>query len=219
MKVLVFDTETTGLPIDRNAPPTQTEKWPHIVQIGFVLYETETGEVISYRDDIIKIGNSVELTDESVEIHKITREITKDKGVSLRESIGKFNEALCEAHVIVAHNLEFDKKMIMVECIRLGENNYFNINGVPRPEFCTMQRSIDICKIEKVNPRTGKTYFKWPRLSELYEHLFCETPKGCHNAVADVIFCLRCYVKIKFGRDIFINASDRLNLMYNMYCA
>ncbi len=33
MKVLIFDTETTGLPEGKNPSIMDTCKWPHIVQI------------------------------------------------------------------------------------------------------------------------------------------------------------------------------------------
>ena len=32
MKVLVFDTETSGLPTEKNASIYKTNVWPHIVQ-------------------------------------------------------------------------------------------------------------------------------------------------------------------------------------------
>ena len=41
MKVLVFDTETTGLPTERNASITNMEAWPHIVQLSYILYDVD----------------------------------------------------------------------------------------------------------------------------------------------------------------------------------
>ena len=59
MKIIVFDTETTGLPTEWNASITQPWKWPHIVQISFILYETETRELLACQDHIIKVGDDV----------------------------------------------------------------------------------------------------------------------------------------------------------------
>lgn len=218
MKVLVFDTETTGLPKERNASITQTELWPHIIQLSYILYDVNSRKVIVDCDDIIKLGNDIEISEESINIHKITRQISQKKGISLKKAIRKFNEAMDKAHVIVGHNIEFDKNMIMVSCIRLNEPQRFTINNIRKPEYCTMKKTTELCKIPKKNNKTGEIYWKYPRLSELYEKLFHETPHGCHNAMADVIFCLRCYVKVKIGRDLFIDACDRLNIMYNNYC-
>tara|TARA_B110000908_G_C9962776_1_gene317636 strand:+ start:106 stop:219 length:114 start_codon:yes stop_codon:yes gene_type:complete len=36
MKILFFDTETTGLPKDFNAPIEEVENWPRLVQLGYL---------------------------------------------------------------------------------------------------------------------------------------------------------------------------------------
>ncbi len=59
MKVLVFDTETTGLPAERNASIYSTEKWPHIIQLSFMVYNTDTNEITADKDYIINIGSNV----------------------------------------------------------------------------------------------------------------------------------------------------------------
>ena len=38
MKVLVFDTETTGLPKGKNPSIYKTELWPHIIQLSYIVY-------------------------------------------------------------------------------------------------------------------------------------------------------------------------------------
>ena len=42
MKLLVFDTETTGLPESRTTSILETSKWPHIVQLSWILYDDDT---------------------------------------------------------------------------------------------------------------------------------------------------------------------------------
>ena len=41
MIILVMDTETTGLPLKRNASVMQTTLWPYVVQLSLILYDTE----------------------------------------------------------------------------------------------------------------------------------------------------------------------------------
>ena len=53
MKVLVFDTETTGLPTSYNVSILDTEQWPYIVQISWILYDTDIREPIEREDYII----------------------------------------------------------------------------------------------------------------------------------------------------------------------
>jgi hypothetical protein len=44
-----------------------------------------------------------------------------------------------------------------------------------------------------------KTFCKWPKLTELYSVLFPEEviPENMHNAMVDVMACLRCYLKMR----------------------
>ena len=39
MKILFFDTETTGVPRNYNAPSTDTDNWPRMVQLGYIIYD------------------------------------------------------------------------------------------------------------------------------------------------------------------------------------
>ena len=219
MKVLIFDTETTGLPKCRNSYFTQTELWPHIIQLSYILYETDTNIIIHSQDNIIKIDDKVELTEDSVNMHKITREISKSKGIEIRSAIKKFNKILNQADIIVSHNVEFDKNMILVECIRLNEKHYFTIDNKRKPEFCTMKGTREFCNITKIDNNTGKEYYKYPKLSELYKLLFNQLPKNCHNSMVDVLICLRCYIKYKFGKDLLLdNENNDYKELFNTYC-
>ena len=40
MKVLIFDTETTGLPEGKNPSIYETQKWPHIIQLSYIVYDS-----------------------------------------------------------------------------------------------------------------------------------------------------------------------------------
>ena len=41
MKILVFDCETTGLPIDYKDSIYNSDNWPFIVQLSFILFDCE----------------------------------------------------------------------------------------------------------------------------------------------------------------------------------
>ena len=56
----------------------------------------------------------------------------------------------------------------------------------------------------------GKTYLKYPTLSELHENLFHVKPKNMHNSMIDVLICLKCYEKIKFNRKSGCNTFKML---------
>ena len=215
MKVLVFDTETTGLPTERNASYMETEKWPHIVQLAFVLYDTDKKKLISAHDYIIRIPESVEISEESQAIHGILPSRCRRKGVPITLALEEFGECQQCADVLVAHNISFDKRVILAACRREGVPQYFFRNNKTKPEFCTMQRTKDIPVVVAKNSR-GE-YNKYPTLVELHRHLFDgKSPKGMHDAFADILICLRCYVMLQHNFDIILT-TGALPRLYHEY--
>jgi DNA polymerase III epsilon subunit-like protein len=195
MKVLVFDTETSGLPTERNASIYKTTVWPHIVQLSYIVYDTETDKLVGLEDDYINIPDTVIMDPESVKIHNITSDQLRN-GITIVEALEKFNAHSDKADLLVAHNVSFDKRMLMVEGIR----NKIKMNITDT--FCTMKNSINLCKLERSWPN-GDTYFKYPKLSELYVHLFNKEPKNTHNALVDILICMRCFCKMELKMDIY----------------
>ena len=194
MRILVFDTETTGLPKERNPSIYRTELWPFVIQLSYVVYDSELNEVMVLVNDYINIAFDTEISKESQEVHKITREMLNE-GIPIKEALHKFNEYSKHCDLIIGHNVSFDKRMVIVEGIRN------KINMEVEETYCTMRNSTEICKIEKINPK-GEIYFKFPTLSELHFHLFKKIPKNTHNALIDILICLRCYCKIELNKDI-----------------
>ena len=52
MKIVFFDTETTGLPRDYNAPSSKLDNWPRLVQLAWIVSDYD-GNVISSENHII----------------------------------------------------------------------------------------------------------------------------------------------------------------------
>lgn len=217
MKVLVFDTETTGLPM-KWAKVNEVDKWPHIIQLSHILYDTDTDKIIDCYDDIIKLDDNINISDESINMHGITRSQSKRRGIHICDALEKFNEIILKADVIVGHNVSFDIKMVMVELKRNNKKQFFsNSSGYGIKEFCTMKNSVDICKIVKIK-ENGDTYYKYPRLAELHINLFENHPNGTHDSMADVLICLRCYYKIVNNTDILTKCAT-LKKLYDLYCS
>ena len=161
MKILVFDTETTGLPErnGRNDPLiNDVEKWPHIIQLSYLLYDTNLKKLLECQDHIIKLPKNITISKESTNIHGINRSLCNRKGICIDYAIEDFNKTLQQCDCIVAHNLSFDKSMIQVENIRLNNKDSFKQIS----EYCTMKNNINFCAIERIN-KNGNKYFKYPR--------------------------------------------------------
>jgi len=215
MKIFVFDTETTGLPTERNASILSTQKWPYIVQLSYILYDTESNMIIDYSDNIIKLSKGIIISKESEAIHRISNQMCQEKGIDIKNELVEFNNTLLKADVVIGHNISFDKRMIMVECIRHKLQQNFTRNGIKRSEYCTMKNGVNICKIV-VQGRNGE-YFKYPKLMELHKYLFNTIPDGLHNSMVDVLACLRCYGKMKDDMD-YLEVSTNLKTLNAMYC-
>tara|TARA_Y100000389_G_C17463130_1_gene523309 strand:+ start:95 stop:724 length:630 start_codon:yes stop_codon:yes gene_type:complete len=193
MIILVFDTETTGLP-ERNASIKDTEKWPYIIQLSFVCFDVSSNNIIKKYDNYIKIKGTIELTDEVKKITNID-ETNIANGVNITEALNKFNKYMNISNLIVAHNISFDKRVIMVECIRNKMKQQFvkfNYNQQIRiNEYCTMKNNKDLFENKK-----------YPKLIELHKKLFDEDINNLHNSFVDILITLRCYMKITYNKDI-----------------
>lgn len=214
MKVLIFDTETTGLPETKIISQDTLNKWPYIVQLSFILFDTSTNDIIETKDCIIKIPDEINISSESTAIHNITNEMTK-KGETINDVLKEFFDKLRKVDLLVGHNIEFDINMIYIELLRIiyyKENissykfdlhllkNFKNI-------YCTMQESIDLCNIQ-MTTKLGKEYKKYPKLSELHEKLFGITPKNLHNSFVDILITLRCFMKLKYDKDLLLTCNQ-----------
>jgi DNA polymerase-3 subunit alpha len=213
--MMVFDVETTGLlpkKVRGSKEEIPIESYPYIIQLSCVVYDLFEGiNVISY-NSYIKLPENVEIPTEVTELTGITKEICNEKGKPIVEALEKFYEAYMLCEVIIAHNIDFDEKMILIElqrnrkevlekvpyCFTIFNRIYEKIKGVER--YCTMRNGTDLCNIlvpSKI--QGGNPTKKWPRLKELHEKLFGEVPIGLHNSMVDVNACLRCYLKMRHG--------------------
>lgn len=200
MKVLVFDTETTGLP-KRYAKYTDTHEWPHIIQISYLYYDTDTHD-FRVLDHIIKLGRHVVVSEESVNIHKITKDISMEKGEDIKDVLNEFIHLVKTVDYVIGHNLQFDKNMVIVECIRNHLMSPFLRKQFQ--EYCTMKNTVNICKLpHKNNYKRSKITYKYPKLEELHWYLFSILAKNLHNSLYDVIVTFRCFYKLRFNEDIY----------------
>lgn len=176
MKLLIFDTETTGLPKSRKPSKEGPNNWPHIVSISWVILNSTTNKVEKEVSHIVKPKDWV-IPEDSVRIHGITQEKAEKEGESLARVLGEF---LAEPYdMIVAHNMEFDYN-VLDNAIRWDLDMAFT--EIKKPKICTMELSRDICNLRNL---FGKP--KVPKLKELYTHAFGSPPNESelHNSLYD----------------------------------
>jgi DNA polymerase-3 subunit epsilon len=174
---LFLDTETTGI--------TQND---HIVSICSSFYDSR-GENTSSMYALIK-PEGFTIPSAATAIHGITTEKALKEGYSLASTLDSLNAEIARRSpkVLVGHNLSFDLAIVLGEYARVGRPERFS--GLRT--FCTMKGTANICRLP------GKYGdYKWPKLEELYFHLFRRPLNGAHNARADVEACARCFFELQ----------------------
>lgn len=185
-KIIFFDTETTGVPRDYQAPVTQSHNWPRLVQLGWIVADTNGG-IIKERNCIIR-PSGFRIPQDAIEVHGITNQKALREGHHLRIVLDEFLEDLQNAERIIGHNISFDQHIIGAELYRLGYSYTLLFSF---PVTCTMHSSTNYCKI----PSTRYGY-KWPSLQELHTKLFGHAFSGAHDAMSDIIITQKCYFKL-----------------------
>ena len=182
---IIFDTETTGFPIKWNAPFTDTNNWPRMVQLAWIIYD-ENGSEIKRRNYIIKPEGFI-IPQESIDIHRITNERAHAEGHDLKEVLLEFSQDLLEHSYLIAHNLTYDENVVGCEFFRKEvENNLYKIKFIDTKEL-----GVDFCQIQ------GSRGFKWPSLTELHTKLFGVGIVGAHDAIVDVEALGKCFFELK----------------------
>lgn len=184
-KYLFFDTETTGIPKDYKAPCTNTDNWPRLIQLGWLLTDAE-GRILSEGNHIVR-PDGFEIPKAASDVHGITTEFALENGKPLLDVIFAFGADLNQAECVIGHNLDYDLHIVGAEYVRLGYDSRIMF---ARPTLCTMQATIQYCNIP------GRFGPKWPKLMELYTKLFDQEFDGAHDAMADIVATKDCFFEL-----------------------
>ena len=203
MSILFLDLETSGLPQQKEGryyySYKNIEKYDtaRIVQFSFIRY-TKSGRMLSMNDHIIRPADFL-ISPESTAIHHITQDQALKEGEELSDVMDIFEDELDKSKMLVMHNVQFDKTILLSEAHRMGRSEL--INKMYNTEYyCTMRKTKDLCKL----PSQYYDGHKLPKLSELHNHLFKNDPINpaiLHNALNDVKVTAKCFFKLmKRGR-------------------
>lgn len=177
MKLLIFDTETTGLPKSRESAYVRPDNWPHLVSISWIILDTETNIELKHRYYVIR-PITWTIPEDSTKIHGITTAQAMEEGEDLLNVMYEFLKEDCDAWA--AHNFEFDMS-VLVNAVLWDLHGQFPVTK--QRKYCTMRLSKNLCKI----PGMYKDY-KLPKLKELYGVAFGKPPEegNLHNSAYDV---------------------------------
>ncbi len=200
MKILVVDTETTGLPPKQKLTPANVHLFPHVVQLSFMFTDTDSPKIEMF-DYLIHSPVSV---GDSERIHHISDAMIKAQGFDFQDIYPILTLRMAEADLVIGHNLEFDLLALRVQCLRLTLPFYD-----PPCQYCTMRAGTDLCNLRV----PGRESPKFPKLVELYQCLFQESPTELHNAKTDVLACYRCFSHMFLKKDVRPKIKNQIRSM------
>jgi len=198
MKALVYDTETSGLPLFNE--PSEDPRQPHIVQLGARLVDLETRKAISTIDVIIK-PDGWTIPAEVAAVHGITTELAGDVGVPENLALQMLMAMWERCDVRIAHNETFDQRIIRIGLKRatiaplMGRSDDWKAGAAE----CTARMSTSICNLPPTPKMIAarRNHPKTPNLGEAFEFFTGNKLEGAHSALVDVDACLAVYFAIK----------------------
>ncbi|MEO8391181.1 3'-5' exonuclease [Polaromonas sp.] len=189
---MFYDTETTGLPLWKE--PSEHPDQPHLVELYAELVDLETREVVATMHKIVK-PEGWEIPQECVNIHGITTERALAEGEPETEVIGALMAMAAQAEVVIAHNEQFDRRMVRIGIKRNLDPLAPQVEGsMPSDAW---KAKAGFCTCWKAKPFTKLPGNKLPKLTEAYHHFTGQTMEGAHSASGDVQGCKTVYFAIK----------------------
>ena len=161
--MIVFDLETTGLPLAEGA---DLDLQPRITEFGAIKLDHQLKEIAMLE---FLVNPGIPLDPKVTKITGLTDDMLKDKKpfVARLEEITNF---FLGERVLVAHNLPFDRIVLQFELERLDKMTMF---PWPPEQICTVE--------------VGETIWnKKRKLVDLYKEITGNEHKGAHRSIADV---------------------------------
>lgn len=192
-RVLVYDTETTGLPLFKE--PSGDPRQPHLTDLCAILYSME-GELIEVFEQLI-CPKGWEVEAEAAALTGLTTEFLTINGGDEKEAVAAFGHLHKKADIRVAHNIGFDDRIM-----RIAIKRYFGDAPADRfkaaPIYCTANSTKNIVQCpptpKMLASRSFRNSFKTPNMQEALS-FFCpgEVIGQAHRARPDAEACAKVF--------------------------
>ena len=178
--ILIYDTETTGLPPKGGSP--QSSNYPKVVQLGWVCLDE--GLTILGQQQLL-IDPEVAIPLGASGVHGITTEIARKCGTQSKATFRAFLHVAAKAKIVVGHNISYDDNLVAHEVWRHG----FDTSEAYKRFINTPRIDTNSRKLLRMPPHAnGRS--NMVKLGEAYEHITGET-FDAHSALPDCLACGR----------------------------
>jgi len=201
-KVLVVDTETTGLPRKLDIyDPAQ----PWVVQLGAVLMDLAEDEYEFTLDTLVNPPEDAHFDPKAMEINGLSEEQIRAEGRDIVEVMAELREVRRKADVVSAYNLDFDEKLIR------------SSSGRAHPDFRTdlvLGRHDEgvshICIMKQSMTALGARY----KLEQVHRRVTGEFLLNAHDALSDTIGAARVMKELLYA-DLISTHKDLQEYLAN----
>lgn len=169
MRIVVFDTETTGLPVSGS---DMLMEQPWAVQLAAVVLN-DTLEIVETLNTLVIPPPGAVWSTKAQQMHGITLEAVNANGRHTKDVLESFREMLADANMWAAYNLPYDERVIRTSAKRIGLSDIV-------PETC---ESWCIMKWASMSEFQGGKR----RLEQTYRHLTGKQIADAHDAMADTL--------------------------------
>ena len=175
---LFLDTETTGFPNPKLSARDPAQG--RACQVAFILAD-ENGRNLAEFTSLIAPDNWI-ISEGAKNIHGLDDALCAKYGVKSRMAFQVFQRLAAMADIVVAHNLDFDWRVLEMEAAA----HDLEMPGFTDGTRCTMKASTDLCQL----PKARGSGYKWPKLEEALP-ILCgkELGDGAHDAMVDTRGC------------------------------
>ena len=182
MRILFFDTETSGL----------DPQWNVILQLSYQIVDSDSWATLKNVNHYFSWPeNKARVSYGAIEVNGLTEDFLAGQKLSERKNaLEEFVKDKDSCELLVAHNLDFDKKFIIASCREEGVK--FANSGWAQ-SYDTMKRMTNYCQI----PKDWGSGYKWPKLTELADCLDIDYSHiALHDSSSDVELTKQCFKKI-----------------------
>ncbi len=171
MKIVVFDTETTGLPVKGDILlPDQ----PWVVQMGAVLLEDF--EQTRTLNALVCPPEGIVFHERAVATHGLSEELCRSEGRPIKDVFAEFRDLCDGIDMIAAYNLAFDDQIMRSCSLRLDPDSYSEkpIYPANAQRHCIMNHATNFLRGRR-------------KLEQAYLQLLGKPLTDAHDAFADTL--------------------------------
>lgn len=195
---LFYDTETTGFPIFEK--PSSDPRQPHIVQLGALLVDMDSREILDGLDVIVR-PDGWEIPPQASDVHGISTEYALEHGIPERDAIEMLLGMWRMAPTLqrLGFNESFDARILRIGLFR--HHDELTADAWKAGAAHDVMKFVSpICRLPATQAmvRAGRgKQFKSPKLTEAHEHFFGEPLKGAHSALIDAAATMRIHFHVE----------------------